>query len=197
MSSGMSILHDSFGKFLDTIPKGVTVIVDQCYLEFAQDPDRLDASRYLTKGNVVVLRSLSKFYGLAALRLAYTLSDTTIASRLRHRALHPFLNSQMVEVAVTTLRDKSYHRTVKAFYDEEKQRIRTRLISAGFHVNKSDANFLLVDMKTVARFNSLYDKLRKSGIVCLQTQPHYGTYFMMTIEKRAINDRVLKIMIDG
>src|SRR6478609_10636000 len=75
--------------FLDRVPDDVAVVLDEAYVEFVDDPGAVNGLSLLDRPNVVVLRTFSKAYGLAGLRIGYAVAQDDLASVLR-AAANPF-----------------------------------------------------------------------------------------------------------
>jgi histidinol-phosphate aminotransferase len=83
--TGPALAHDAVKAFLEAVPRDVLVVVDEAYAEFVDDPLAVDGTRLLSSyPNLVVLRTFSKAYGLAGLRVGYALcGDPAVAGALR------------------------------------------------------------------------------------------------------------------
>ena len=88
--TGTAVRGDELDAFLAAVPRDVLVVLDEAYREFGRDPlvpDGLDL--YRTHPNVCVLRTFSKAYGLAALRVGFVVAHADIAGAVRHDEAHP------------------------------------------------------------------------------------------------------------
>ncbi|MDI6643211.1 MAG: histidinol-phosphate transaminase [Candidatus Hodarchaeaceae archaeon] len=122
---------------------GAIIVVDEAYVEFAEDSVAKLAAK---RKNLIVLRTLSKAFGLAGLRVGYAVGNPeTIKILERLRA--PFNVNRLAQVAaVAALRDQRYMRRVVARIKNGRAYIRRELAKLGFKVLPSDANFLMVDV---------------------------------------------------
>ncbi|MHB8885298.1 MAG: aminotransferase class I/II-fold pyridoxal phosphate-dependent enzyme [Methylovirgula sp.] len=78
--TGLSIGQAALDRFLDRLPAEVVVVLDEAYREYVWRPDFPDALGYVAAGRqVVVVRSLSKAYGLAGLRIGYAVAPPVLA----------------------------------------------------------------------------------------------------------------------
>jgi histidinol-phosphate aminotransferase len=97
--TGPAVHRDELLALLDAVPEDVIVVVDEAYREFITDPEQVDGLELAKgRGNVVVLRTFSKAYGLAGLRVGYAVAPPPIAEAIRKCAL-PFGVSQVAQVA--------------------------------------------------------------------------------------------------
>ncbi|SDP57560.1 histidinol-phosphate aminotransferase [Pedococcus dokdonensis] len=141
--TGPMVRHDELERFLDDVPGRVLVVIDEAYLEFVDDPEApRSLELYRDRPNVMVLRTFSKAYGLAGLRIGYAVAHPPVASALRKTATPFGVNSIAQAAAVASL---------KAF-DELKERVdalvaeRTRVVAAlrgqGWFIPDTQANFV-------------------------------------------------------
>lgn len=141
--TGTAIGREEMTRFLDRVPPEVLVVVDEAYREFVRDarvPDGLDL--YRERPNVCVLRTFSKAYGLAGLRVGYAVAPGPVADALRKTAV-PFGVSQLAQdAAVASLRSEAeLMRRVDAVV-AERERVAAGLTAQGWTVPPSEANFV-------------------------------------------------------
>jgi histidinol-phosphate aminotransferase len=103
--TGTAVRREQLERFLDAVPSDVLVVLDEAYCEFVRDaevPDGIDL--YRDRPNVCVLRTFSKAYGLAGLRVGFAVAHEPVAAALRQTAV-PFGVSQLAQdAAVASLR---------------------------------------------------------------------------------------------
>lgn len=162
--TGTLISRDEFHQFMEKCPKDVVVVLDEAYYEFVDEDKRLSLTETIfTYDNVIVLRTFSKIYGLAGLRVGYGLANEHIAHPL-NVVRGPFnVTSIAQRLAQVALDDE-------AFIDETKQKnahVRTKfqqfLQSIGWDFYDSHTNFLLVKTPIDADVASEY--LLKHGFI--------------------------------
>lgn len=124
--------------------RAALVIVDEAYIEFADDPDELSALALLDDPRVAVLRTFSKLYGLAGARIGYVAADPALIERLR-RIRAPFSVNALAQAAALACLD---HPEASAGARAAARRSLTRIVAAfaraGYRTVPSQANFLLV-----------------------------------------------------
>ena len=143
--TGAALGHDELIRFLDRIPSDVVVIVDEAYREFVTDPvvaDGLELHR--DGGNVCVLRTFSKAYGLAALRIGYGVAPPDIAAATRMVGMVSFPGSLGQAAAVASLEPAADHELARRCtrLAAARQRLHDELHAAGLPVEPSQANFV-------------------------------------------------------
>jgi histidinol-phosphate aminotransferase len=139
--TGQALDARAFERFVDRVPRHVTVVVDEAYAEFAPEPAAITALVRWTDKRVVVLRSFSKLHGLAGLRIGYAV--TTIGRELADAA-PPFpITRGAEEAALAALADAAHVRRVLAAVASARARVERDLDARGIHRLASDAPFLL------------------------------------------------------
>jgi len=130
-------------RFVDAVPPHVVVCIDEAYLEFlrmADHPDGVEIGR--TRPNVVALRTFSKAYGLAGLRVGYAVGDPEVIAALHrvHVAFSVGRVAQAAALASLAVPGELRRRTDAVI--AERERVRDALCAAGYPVPPSQANFL-------------------------------------------------------
>ncbi len=156
--TGTALSAQELRGFLDAVPPDVLVVIDEAYREFVDDPDVPDGVEVTTEAwargrhNVAVLRTFSKAYGLAGLRVGYCVAPEPVASTLR-KVFVPFsVNSIAQAAAIASLdaEDELLARCKQIV--AERARVRTELVTLGYDVPPSQANFVWLPLgeRTVA-----------------------------------------------
>ena len=128
------------------LASGRLIIVDEAYAEFAG----YSVAKLATKmGNLLVLRTLSKAFGLAGLRVGYAVGNPKLIEALESIRAPFNVNRLAQAAAIAALRDKRYLRRVVARVMRGKKYICRELTKLGFRVLPSDANFLMVDVSSL------------------------------------------------
>lgn len=185
--TGPSVRSDELRAFIETLPKDLLVVIDEAYLEFveaADAPDALDFYREFP--NVVVLRTFSKAYGLAGLRVGYAVARPRITQALR-KAATPFGVSEIAQkAAIASL----------AAFDELDERVQTlvaerrRVVEAladvKLDIPDTQANFVWLPLgERTADFTAF---AAERGLV---VRPFAGEGARCTIAEAEANDRLI------
>lgn len=144
--TGTMFTAEGLDRFLDAIPPRVLVVLDEAYYEYVQRPDYSHSVEYVRQGrNVLVLRTFSKVYGLAGIRLGYGMGHPELIDAL-HRIRSPFNASSLAQVAGMAALDDHEHvaRSVESNTREMKF-VTGELTLLGVRYTPSVGNFLLVD----------------------------------------------------
>lgn len=152
----------------------ITLVIDEAYIDFLllEDPCSVDKYNYcMTHKNLIILRSLTKIYQIAGLRLAYVMSHHYWIDLIEKRQPSWSVNSIASTVAGEYLDDKNIVKDTKNFYGAEGQRVRQALIDLEYEVIETDVNFYL--LKT-SNDIELITYLLTKGIVVRHTRNHIG-----------------------
>jgi histidinol-phosphate aminotransferase len=142
--TGTSVGADAFDRFVAELPDHVILAVDEAYVEFARRGDFPDSLAWVRRRpGTVVLRTFSKVYGLAGIRVGYGVSDAETTGYLQ-RARHPFNVNRLAEVAALAALDDAEHaeKTLRS-NAEGVAYLSAELTTLGIEVCPTDANFVL------------------------------------------------------
>jgi histidinol-phosphate aminotransferase len=129
--------------FLDRVPADCLVVLDEAYREYVRDPGTPDGLTIAAdRPNVVVLRTFSKAYGLAALRVGFLVGHPVVAEAIRKAYLPFSVNAVAQAAAIAALRSESELMTHVDTTVAERERLRTALTADGWAIPPSQANFL-------------------------------------------------------
>jgi histidinol-phosphate aminotransferase len=162
--TGTAVRRAELETFLDAVPQDLLVVLDEAYCEFIRDeqvPDGL--SLYRERSNVCVLRTFSKAYGLAGLRVGFAVAHEEVAEALRKTAV-PFGVSTIAQVAAIAslaAEDELAERVEQLV--KERDRMATALADQGWRVPRSEANF--VWLRLGERTAAFADACAAAGVV--------------------------------
>lgn len=162
--TGLAEGKDRLLAFLRQIPAGILVVLDEAYAEFASRADYVSGISLLDEfSNLVVVRTFSKVYGLAGLRLGYGIASQEIVAVI-NRIRNPFnVNCLALAAAEAALSDEAFRLDVVSGNQRQRQRLTEAFTALGFKVYQSDTNFLFID--THADSAQLCHKLTGAGII--------------------------------
>ncbi|TCK27320.1 histidinol-phosphate transaminase [Pseudonocardia endophytica] len=141
--TGPAVHRAEFERFLETVGPDVVVALDEAYAEFVTDPEAVTGRPLLdAHPNLVVLRTFSKAYRLAGLRVGYALTSPDVATALR-KVCPPFSVSSVAQAgAIAALENRDAILADLRPILAERDRVRTALVGDGFTVPESQSNFL-------------------------------------------------------
>ncbi|MEU4559830.1 histidinol-phosphate transaminase [Actinoplanes sp. NPDC023936] len=141
--TGTALRKAELDRFLDSVPSDVLVVLDEAYREFVTDPDVPDAlETYGDRHNVVVLRTMSKAWGLAGLRMGYLVAQPEVAATIR-KVVTPFSTSTVAQAAaLAALEQEDEVRRRCSLVVAERSRLTEALRKLSIDVPESQANFV-------------------------------------------------------
>lgn len=170
--TGTIIKKKEFEEFFRSLPDYVILILDEAYLEFVQSKDFPDSLHYLDSGkNIIVLRTFSKVYGLAGLRIGYGISNVELI-RYLEKVREPFNTSLLAQVgAVAALDDEEHLRRTRINNQEGLRYLYTELDDLGLKYLPTEANFFLINLERDCQ--KIYKFLLKEGVI-VRPMDSYG-----------------------
>lgn len=191
--TGTMVTKDEFASFMDKIPVEVIVAVDEAYYEFINRDDFPDCLHYVKQErNIIVLRTFSKAYALAGLRIGYGIAPPKLISYI-NRVRHPFnVNSLAQTAAIASLKDKEHLALSRKIINEGRNYLYRQLEEIGLEYVPSVANFLLIK---VSNSQEVIQRLLKLGII-VRNMGVYGLdeYIRVTIGTREENQRFIRTL---
>ncbi|RYJ30391.1 aromatic amino acid aminotransferase beta [Streptomyces sp. L-9-10] len=191
--TGTVVRRAELERFLDRVPGDVLVVLDEAYREFIRAgegdggaiPDGIDI--YRDRPNVAVLRTFSKAYGLAGLRVGFAVAHEPVAAALRKTAV-PFGVSQIAqEAAVASLRAEDELLGRVGSLVAERERVYRGLVGQGWTVPETQANF--VWLRLGARTLDFAAACEAAGVV---VRPFAGEGVRVTVGENEANDLFLQ-----
>ena len=164
--TGLALSKAALDRFLNRLPHGPIVCLDEAYAEYVSKPDFSNSLDYIATGRpLVTVRSMSKAYGLAGLRMGYAIAPEALALSLNSQR-QPFNTNSLAQIAaLAALGDSDHLASTIALNASGRDWLATRLSLLGLFFLPSEANFLLVRVGDGAR---VYNDLRKNGVLVKQ-----------------------------
>ncbi len=189
--TGTAVRGRELDGFLDQVPRDCLVVLDEAYREFNRDPGVPDGiSMYRDRPNVAVLRTFSKAYGLAGLRVGYAVAHPEVADAIRMTSV-PFAVSSIAQAAAVAsllpAAEAELFARVEATVGE-RARVSEALAEVGWELPESQANF--VWLATGAGTEKAAATCSEAGIV---VRPFAGEGLRVTIGEREANDILLAL----
>ena len=185
---------DALSRFLAKVPAHALVVLDEAYIEYATGGELPDGLNFLAAHpNLLVSRTFSKAYGLAALRVGYGVSSPAIADVL-NRVRQPFnVNSLAQAAACAALADADYLNESRALNDAGMQQLEQGFRQLGLSWIASKGNFIAVDLGREGM--PVYQGLLREGVI-VRPVANYGmpNFLRVTIGLPAENTRFLEAL---
>lgn len=145
--TGLRVGAGHWSAFLDALPEGCVVVADEAYVEYVEPDERIDRFADITAGRpVVVLRTFSKIFGLAGLRLGYAVLDPQLTPYLNSVQVPFNVNHAALAAGCASLARAALTDERRALTHECRTLLGDRLVAGGLRPLPSDANFLLTSL---------------------------------------------------
>ena len=163
--TGTIFTRQEFEAFYRHVPERVLILLDEAYFDYARDNPRYPDSMHYRYDNVITLRTFSKVYGLAGLRIGYGFAHEDLIAELLKVKL-PFEPSTPAQAgAIAALDDKEWlHRSLE-LNAHSMRRLTHTLGEMGLRVVPSEANFVLVPLETREAAHDLVEQLLQRGVI--------------------------------
>jgi len=193
--TGTIVTRQEIETFLDQVPGNILVVFDEAYNEYVTNPDYPDTVDLVRQGrsNVVVLRTFSKIFGLAGLRVGYALAHQNIIASME-RVREPFNVNLLAQAAGTAaLGDEAHVNASRELNEEGKKYLYGEFEAMGLKYFPTEANFIWVD--TGKNSKELFGQLLKKGVI-IRTGDIFGcdTFIRVTIGLPEQNERFIKTL---
>lgn len=188
--TGPAVRRDEFAAFVDAVPNDVLIVLDEAYAEFVTDPDAVRGEEIVHEGrdNVVVLRTFSKAYGLAGLRVGYAIGHAAILGAARTAGIPLSVTAVAEEAALASLDHDAELQERVAVIAARRDELAARLRDAGWEVPDAQGNFVWLPAGT--------DTDRLAVVFAdedLIVRPFSGDGIRISVGEEASVDRVVEV----
>jgi len=162
--SGTINTKDEIVSFLKQVPETTLVVLDEAYCEYVTNDAYPNSLSLLPDfSNVLILRTFSKIYGLAALRIGYGVADPAIIDKL-NRVREPFNTSRIAQAAaIAALKDQEFVKNCREENAKGREQFYKAFDEMGLSYYPSEGNFVLVD--TGKNGNDIFNALLRKGVI--------------------------------
>jgi len=191
--TGTYVNKDEVREFLRGLPDSAVVVFDEAYDTFIDVKDYPDTLKYLKDKNVIILKTFSKGYGLAGLRIGYAIAKPEIAKYMQ-RVRQPFnINIMAQAAALAALDDKNFLNHSRKVVLEGKKFLYREISRLGLKYVPSAANFILVDLAGDGL--KVFKALLKSGVI-VRDMDQYGlkNFIRVTVGTESENKLFIKAL---
>jgi len=192
--TGNCIPEDEIREIIESVDSRAMVVIDEAYAEFAGSSLVNLVREY---ENVAVMRTFSKAFGLAGLRVGYGIIPEWLASAYKKVAMPFSVNSIAIKAAIAALRDQAYLRKTVERVKHERAFLTENLRRVFKKVYPSEANFVLADVSP-AKSAVVCAKLMKRGIIVRDCSSFRGagdSFIRVTVGTREQNEKVVEALI--
>ena len=184
--TGTAVRRTQLVTLLDRMPPHVLVVLDEAYREFVADAEVPDGTGFLDRPNVLVLRTFSKAYGLAGLRVGYGVAADPVVARSLRQIQIPFAVSTIAQEAALACLEPEAEAELMLRVGEvvaERSRVHGRLAAMGYPVVASQANFVWIPLGDAT--TQWAHGCEEHGVI---VRPFAGAGVRVTIGTAAEND---------
>jgi len=151
--------------------RSINVFLDEAFVDYS--PENSLASEVDRFPNLIVFRSVTKFFGMAGLRVAYAVARPDVCERVRE-SIPPWSVTTLASLAVElALQDETYRRRAITINSERRDRMQTAIRRLGIHVYPSVANFLLLRLPGSVDSGQLWERLILKHHIVLRLCSNY------------------------
>ena len=162
--TGTAFTGKEFGELLDAVPDGVLVVLDEAYVHYAASMQRHESlEAYRKRKNLLILRTFSKVYGLAGMRIGYAIGRPEVVSAL-NKLRTPFNTSGVAQAAaLAALDDKEHVKRCIETNGAERRRLSEGLAKLGLRPVPSETNFVFLPVGPDTK--ALCEELLHLGVI--------------------------------
>ncbi len=164
--TGTIITHSRLENLLKNISEKILVVIDEAYCEYVTDksfPDSISLQRKYP--NLIILRTFSKIYGLAGLRIGYAIAEESFSNSLKKSRIPFFFNSLSQDAALAALEDENHIAACAKQNTEEREFLLKGLIKNGFNAIPSQGNYIYLFFENEHTKDLVFKKLFDAGIL--------------------------------
>lgn len=197
--TGTLIGREAFDRFLRDLPQSVIVVVDEAYVDFVDPTQRIDILGYIRRTDgipaVVSLRTFSKAFGLAGLRVGFGIMHREVASLL-HRVRQPFnINLPAQAGALAALGDTAHYEHTLRGTAEGRAWLSEAVAQLGCRPYPSHTNFFLIDVRGDA--TRLYEAMLYKGVIVRSMKAYgYPDFIRITVGTSEENQRFVSALAE-
>ncbi len=192
--TGTIVSGADFKEFLENIPADIIVVIDEAYVEFVKNEECLNFFEFFdNRKPLVALRTFSKAYGLAGLRVGYGILPEKIAE-FANRVRQPFNVNSLAQVgALAAIDDLEFLNKTVELVHSELDYMFNALSKRGIRWFPTDANFFLIDVGKDA--NIVFERMLRHGIIVRSmTSYSYPTYIRVNVGLHEENVRFIQAL---
>lgn len=189
---GTMMTDQEFSEFMERIPEDILVVFDEAYYEYVTKENYPKSLKFIEQGkNVIILRTFSKIYGLAGLRVGYCITKEDFVDAIE-KVSPPFSVNRFAQIAaIAALEDKEHIERTKEINESGKKFLYENFEKMSVFYIPSETNFITIDVKTDAE--KIYEDLQIRGVI-VRPLTMYGnpTFLRVTIGTQEQNKRFIE-----
>lgn len=187
------------GKIIENVGSSTKILLDECFIELTNDPDSNSMIGMIGNfDNLVILRSLTKSFGLAGLRVGYSVSNPALVGNMSTNKIPWNVNGLAQAAGIAALADGKHLAKARAIIEKERKFLHDRIAKLkSFKPLRSDANYFLVQLqgRNSTRFRD--ELLKKTGVLVRDCSTFTGMgsqHIRVAVKARRENLQLLKAL---
>lgn len=191
--SGTIVRQDELAAFVRDVPKHVIIVLDEAYYEYVTDEAYPDSLALLQgNNNIIVLRTFSKIYGLASLRIGYGIGHPDVIRSI-NQVREPFNTTRFAQAAAeASIKDLDFMNSCKQRNAEGRTYLAEQFDRLGLHHFEAHGNFVMFDAKLPSQ--QAFDGLLRRGIISRARWQYYPTHIRITVGSQEQNEAFIKAL---
>jgi histidinol-phosphate aminotransferase len=195
--TGTYVKKEELLSFIDRVPKTTLIVIDEAYYEYVQANDFLETVPLLQQySNIMILRTFSKIYGLASLRIGYGVGDADFIRQIEP-VREPFNTSRLSHAAaIAAITDQDFVSECRVTNREGLQQFESFCQQHDLAFYPSQGNFILIDFETI-QGNEVFQYLLERGFIVRSGNAlGFSTCIRVTVGKHEENEELISILSD-
>jgi histidinol-phosphate aminotransferase len=192
--TGTFVSHQELYEFIKQLPKNILVVVDEAYAEYVTDETYPDSFGLMKEfPNLIVLRTFSKIYGLAGLRIGYAIGDKETLKIIKRVKIPYSVNILAYPAALAALEDAEYIDKCSKFNAREREKLYLELNGIGFNAVRTQSNFLFLPFGKSSEKNNMYNCLLQNNLLVRKVEGKGKVYALrISIGTKKQNDKIIE-----
>jgi histidinol-phosphate/aromatic aminotransferase/cobyric acid decarboxylase-like protein len=179
--TGLVVPKQEVKQLLDGIPEDLPVLIDEAYHHFVQSPDYAPSLPYVLEGRpVIIARTFSKIFGIAAMRLGYAIARPDLIRKMEPHAMNS-INALVKWGAVAGLADTAGQKRVLDMTIRNREKTIADLRAYGYEVLPSETNYFMVGIRRDVQ--PVIDEFRKRGVLVGRAFPPMTQHMRVSVGK--------------
>jgi histidinol-phosphate aminotransferase len=191
---GQFIPFSILKSFLAKVPSSIYILIDEAYYEYMEVPDYQSACKLIKQyRNIIVVRTFSKAFGLAGLRLGYAIASLNIATELNGMKKLYEISSITLAAGFAAIQDKEQLKKTLLNNSRQKEKLLKFFEKNNYKIIGSSANFITLDCGSYAE--KIFNHLKNQGVLTSRLRDyHLPDYLRVTIGTPSENNRLMRLL---
>jgi histidinol-phosphate aminotransferase len=188
--TGTIVTREELAEFFKRVPDSTIILVDEAYHHYVEDPRYATAFEWIGRvPNLIVVRTFSKVYGLAGMRLGYSVGSRELIRALRQHLLYDSANAAVLSAALASLGDADHVARQRRLNNDTRQWLCAELAKDGRRTIPAQANFVMIEVGSDVQ--PVIEQFRARGILVGRKFPSLANWLRVSIGTRQEMDAFL------